>query len=59
MQDTMLTLQYVVDNTLTLACPQNADAAPLTPTGKPIGNGVADLSDVLGILQRATGIAVW
>jgi len=59
MQDALLTLRYVVDNTQTLACPQNADAAPLTPTGKPIGNGVTNLSDVFAILMRATGIAIW
>ena len=58
-QDALLTLRYVVDNTQTLACPQNADAAPLTPTGKPIGNGATNLSDVLAILMRATGIAIW
>jgi hypothetical protein len=58
-QDALLTLRYVVDNTQTLACPQNADAAPLTPTGKPIGNGVTNLSDVLAILMRATGLAIW
>jgi hypothetical protein len=59
MQDALLTLRYVVDNAQTLACPQNGDAAPLTPTGKPIGNGVTNLSDVLAILMRAMGMTTW
>ena len=42
-QDALLTLRYVVDNTQTLACPLNGDVAPLTPTGKPIGNGSVEL----------------
>jgi hypothetical protein len=58
-QDALLALRYVVDNTQTMACPQNGDAAPLTPTGKPIGDGVTNLSDVLAILMRATGMVTW
>jgi hypothetical protein len=58
-QDALLTLRYVVDTTQTMACPQNADAATLTATGKPIGDGVINLNDVLAILQRATGMAIW
>jgi hypothetical protein len=58
-QDALLTLRYVVDTTQTMACPQNADAATLTPTGKPIGDGVINLNDVLAILQRATGMTIW
>ena len=58
-QDALLTLRYVVDNTQTLACPLNGDVFTITPTGKPIGNGTVDLFDVLGILQRATGMVIW
>lgn len=58
-QDTLMVLRYVVDTTQTMACPQNGDAAPLTPTGKPIGNGVTNLSDVLAIMMRAIGMVTW
>jgi len=58
-QDALLALRYVVDNAQTMACPQNGDAAPLTPTDKPIGNGVTNLSDVLAIMMRALGMIIW
>ncbi len=58
-QDALLTLRYVVDNTQTLACPLNGDVAPLTPTGKPIGDGSIEPDDVLAILMRTMGMVIW
>jgi hypothetical protein len=58
-QDAMLALRYIIDNTQTLACPQNLDVAVLTPTGKPIGDGLTDLNDILAILMYATGLVTW
>jgi hypothetical protein len=58
-QDALLTLRYVVDNTQTPACPLNGDVAPLTPTGKPIGDGSVKLDDVLAILMRTMGMVTW
>jgi hypothetical protein len=58
-QDALLALRFFVDNTQTLACPQNFDAAVMTPTGKPIGDGVMNLSDVLAILMRSIGLITW
>jgi len=58
-QDALLSLRYIVDNTQTLDCPNNLDVAALTPTGKPIGDGAMNLSDVLAILMRAIGLIIW
>jgi large repetitive protein len=60
MQDVLLALTYVVDNTKTPAYPLNANVDPLTPTGKPLGHsGAPVLLDVLDILMRATGMLIW
>jgi photosystem II stability/assembly factor-like uncharacterized protein/5-hydroxyisourate hydrolase-like protein (transthyretin family) len=44
---------------LTSAQAANADVAPFGSDGKPLGNGVVDIADVIMILRRVVGIGNW
>lgn len=58
--DTLKTLQFVVGlAALTDAEKIRVDLAPLGTDGKPAGNGVVDIADVVLMLRRVVGIVSW
>ena len=58
--DALAVLKHVIGTTA-LSAPQRdaADVAPLGSDGKPRGNGVVDIADVIIILRRSIGIGTW
>lgn len=58
--DALAVFKYVLGmTTLSDVQKTHADVAPLGSIGKPVGNGVVDLGDVISILRRVVGAVTW
>ena len=58
--DALAMLRHVAGaSTLDASQLTHADVAPLGPDGKPLGNGVVDIADVIIVLRRAIGAVNW